>query len=43
VFATTQFRVILFGAGVLGLGCVAFLLWSRGTRRWSSGFEEAKA
>jgi amino acid transporter len=34
VFATTQFRVILFGVGVLALGCVAFLLWSRSTRRW---------
>ena len=29
VFATTQLRVILFGVGVLALGCVAFLLWSR--------------
>ncbi|MEO8580920.1 MAG: amino acid permease, partial [Gemmatimonadales bacterium] len=29
VFATTQFQVILFGVGVLALGCVAFLLWSR--------------
>jgi basic amino acid/polyamine antiporter, APA family len=34
VFATTQFRVILFGVGVLALGCVAFLLWSRSTKRW---------
>src|SRR5438128_5993394 len=29
VFATTQVRVIAFGVGVLLLGCVAFLLWSR--------------
>jgi amino acid transporter len=29
VFATTPRRVILFGVGVLGLGCLAFLLWSR--------------
>ena len=36
VFATTQFRVILFGVGVLALGCVAFLVWSRNTRRWPS-------
>jgi amino acid transporter len=36
VFATTQVRVILFGVGVLALGCVAFLLWSRTIRRWPS-------
>jgi amino acid transporter len=36
VFATTQVRVILFGVGVLALGCVAFLLWSRTVRRWPS-------
>jgi len=40
VFATTQFRVILFGVGVLALGCLAFLLWSRSTKRWPLGFEE---
>jgi amino acid transporter len=34
VFATTDVRVILFGLGVLALGCVAFLLWSRRTQRW---------
>ena len=34
VFATTQLRVILFGVGVLALGCVTFLLWSRRTGRW---------
>ncbi|MEO7822444.1 MAG: APC family permease [Gemmatimonadaceae bacterium] len=37
VFATTQYRVILFGVGVLALGGVAFLLWSRTTRRWPFG------
>ena len=36
VFATTQFRVILFGVGVLALGCVAFLLWSRSSNQTSS-------
>jgi amino acid transporter len=41
VFATTQFRVILFGVGVLALGCVTFLLWSRSTRRWPFGLDEA--
>jgi amino acid transporter len=34
VFATTQVAVILFGVGVLALGCVAFLLWSWNTKRW---------
>ena len=33
VFATTQIRVILFGVGVLGLGCLAFLIWSLPTNR----------
>ncbi|MEO7713738.1 MAG: APC family permease [Gemmatimonadaceae bacterium] len=28
VFVTTQFQVILFGVGVLALGCLAFLVWS---------------
>jgi amino acid transporter len=41
VFATTQFRVILFGVGVLALGCVTFLLWSRSTKRWPFGLEGA--
>jgi amino acid transporter len=41
VFATTQLRVILFGVGVLALGCVAFLLWSRSTRRWPFPLEQA--
>lgn len=40
VFATTDPRVILFGVGVLALGCVAFLLWSRRTNRWPFGAKE---
>ena len=39
VFATTQLEVILFGVGVLGLGCVAFLLWSWRTSRWPINVE----
>jgi amino acid transporter len=34
VFATTQLEVILFGLGVLAVGCVAFLVWSWRTHRW---------
>jgi amino acid transporter len=34
VFVTTQLQVILFGVGVLALGFVAFLLWSRSTNSW---------
>ena len=34
VFATTQPTVILFGVGALGVGCVAFVVWSWRTRRW---------
>lgn len=41
VFATTEFRVILFGLGVLALGCVAFVLWSWNTKRWPFGLEGA--
>jgi APA family basic amino acid/polyamine antiporter len=41
VFATTQLWVILFGVGVLALGCLAFLLWSWNTNRWPFGLEEA--
>ena len=37
LFATTQPRVILFGVVVLGLGCVAFLVWSWRTERWPFG------
>ena len=29
VFATTSAQVILFGVGVLALGCLAFVVWSR--------------
>jgi APA family basic amino acid/polyamine antiporter len=36
VFATTQFRVIVFGLGVLALGYLAFLLWSRSSNQRSS-------
>ncbi|HEX6627475.1 MAG TPA: amino acid permease [Gemmatimonadaceae bacterium] len=43
VFATTQFRVILFGIAVLGLGVLAFLLWSWNTKRWPFGLAEAAA
>ncbi len=41
VFATTQWMVILFGVGVLALGCLAFLFWSWNTKRWPFGLEEA--
>jgi amino acid transporter len=41
VFATTQLRVILFGVGVLALGCLAFLLWSWRTKRRPFGLEGA--
>jgi amino acid transporter len=40
VFATTQLEVILFGVGVLGVGCLAFLLWSWRTNRWPFGVAE---
>lgn len=40
VFGTTEPRVILFGVAVLGLGCLAFLLWSWNTKRWPFGLEE---
>ncbi|GAC1409044.1 MAG: APC family permease [Gemmatimonadaceae bacterium] len=43
VFATTQIQVILFGVGVLALGCVAFLLWSWNTKRWPFGLGEVTA
>jgi hypothetical protein len=39
--ATTQLRVILFGVGVLTLGCLAFLLWSWRTNRRPVGVVEA--
>ena len=41
VFATTGKRVILFGLGVLALGCLTFLLWSWRTRRWPFLLPEA--
>jgi amino acid transporter len=37
VFATTQLEIILFGVGVLALGCVAFMVWSWRTSRWPIG------
>src|SRR4051812_19930436 len=43
VFATTQIQVIVFGVGVLLLGCVAFLLWSRSLKSWPFAAAEAKA
>jgi len=33
--------VILFGAGVLALGCLTFLVWSWRGNRWPFGLEEA--
>ena len=41
VFATTQLVVILFGVGVLALGCLAFLLWSWSTSCWPFSLEAA--
>src|SRR5262249_50557556 len=43
VFATTDFRVILFGVGALGAGCVAFLFWSARMGRWPFGLGETPA
>ena len=37
LFATTQLLVILFGVGVLALGCLAFLVWSWNSKRWPFG------
>ena len=34
IFATTDWKVILFGLGSLGLGVVFFLIWSWRVRRW---------
>jgi amino acid transporter len=34
VFVTTDLRVIGFGLGILALGVVCFLAWSRHIRRW---------
>jgi amino acid transporter len=39
VFATTQVFVILFGVGMLALGCLAFLLWSWKMTRWPFGLD----
>ena len=43
LFATTQVRVILFGLGVLALGCVTFLIWSWKTQRWPFAPQEQAA
>jgi amino acid transporter len=43
VFATTQLMVILFGVGVLALGCVTFLVWSWKTNGWPFTLEKAAA
>jgi amino acid transporter len=40
VFATTQLMVIVFGLGVLALGCLAFMIWSWNTKRWPFSLEE---
>jgi amino acid transporter len=37
VFATSDVKIILFGLGSLALGLMAFLIWSRHTRRWPFG------
>jgi len=42
VFATTQVEVILFGVGVLALGCVTFLVWSWRTARWPFNVHEGQ-
>jgi amino acid transporter len=34
IFVTTDIRVIAFGVGILALGVVAFLAWSRRLRQW---------
>jgi amino acid transporter len=41
VFATTQVEVILFGVGVLALGCVAFAIWSWRGKRWPFSLDGA--
>ncbi len=34
IFITTDVRVIGFGVGILALGVICFLVWSRRTRQW---------
>jgi amino acid transporter len=34
IFVTTDVRVIAFGVGILALGVVCFLGWSRRLRQW---------
>jgi APA family basic amino acid/polyamine antiporter len=43
LFATTQVEVILFGVGVLALGCVAFVVWSWRSGSWPFGVEQTAA
>jgi hypothetical protein len=34
IFCTTGVRVMIFGLGVLALGVLCFLVWSRRLRQW---------
>jgi hypothetical protein len=34
IFLTTDVKVIGFGLGILALGVVAFLIWSKQLRQW---------
>jgi amino acid transporter len=45
IFVTTDLRVIAFGVGILALGVVCFLVWSRHLRQWpfASGSFRLKA
>jgi amino acid transporter len=37
IFATTDWKIILFGLGGLVFGAVCFLIWSKSTGRWPFG------
>jgi basic amino acid/polyamine antiporter, APA family len=39
VFATTDWPIIFFGIGTLGLGLVCFIIWSLHTRQWPFAWE----
>src|SRR6185436_3968201 len=43
VFATTDWLIILFGIGTLGLGAVCFIIWSWRTEQWpfAPGLQES--
>ena len=43
IFATSDWKIILFGLGTLLLGVAAFLIWSWQTKRWPFGASHAKA